>query len=82
MSPYKGTLSGRYPRCSRALSESLKTSCPAIKARPEVAGIKLDKIRIVVLLPAPFGPRKPTISPFLDLKAQIADGSHSRSIFL
>src|SRR5713226_3354386 len=32
-------------------------------ARPEVAGIKLARIRIVVVLPAPFGPRNPMISP-------------------
>jgi hypothetical protein len=30
---------------------------------PLVAGMKHDKIRIVVLLPAPFGPSSPTISP-------------------
>ena len=33
-------------------------------ARPEVAGMKLERMRMVVLLPAPLGPRKPTISPF------------------
>jgi len=34
-----------------------------MEARPEVGGMKLAKIRIVVVLPAPFGPRKPMISP-------------------
>ena len=38
-------------------------SNPAMVARPEVGGMKLAKIRIVVVLPAPFGPRKPMISP-------------------
>src|SRR3954471_4406077 len=33
-------------------------------ARPAVGGMKLARILIVVVLPAPFGPRKPTISPF------------------
>jgi energy-converting hydrogenase Eha subunit H len=33
-------------------------------ADPEVGGIKQVRIFMVVLLPAPFGPKKPTISPF------------------
>ena len=32
-------------------------------ARPEVGGMKLERMRMVVLLPAPFGPRNPMISP-------------------
>ena len=32
-------------------------------ARPEVPDMVPERIRIVVDLPAPFGPRKPTISP-------------------
>jgi hypothetical protein len=43
----------------------------AIDANPDVAGMKLYKIRIVVLLPAPFGPRKPTISPFATSKLRL-----------
>ena len=35
-----------------------------IDALPEVAGRNPVRIRIVVLLPAPLGPRNPTISPF------------------
>src|SRR2546423_1792988 len=38
-------------------------SKPAIDARPDVGGMKLERIRIVVLFPAPFGPRNPMISP-------------------
>jgi hypothetical protein len=30
---------------------------------PPLAGMKHDKMRMVVDLPAPLGPRKPTISP-------------------
>lgn len=45
------------------LERLLEMSKPAIVARPDVAGMKLERIRIVVLLPAPFGPRNPMISP-------------------
>src|ERR1043165_5678110 len=40
------------------------TSYPATFAVPLVGGKKQVKTRIVVVLPAPFGPRKPTICPF------------------
>src|ERR1700737_2701648 len=40
------------------------TSKPATVAVPEVGGRKQVRIRMVVVLPAPFGPRKPTIWPF------------------
>src|SRR6476620_4452470 len=39
------------------------TSWPAILAMPLVAGIYVVRMRMVVVLPAPLGPRKPTISP-------------------
>src|SRR5215469_14497064 len=39
-----------------------------MRAVPAVAGMKHDRIFIVVDLPAPFGPRKPTICPFSTLK--------------
>src|SRR5262245_28543762 len=39
------------------------TSKPATLAMPLVAGRKPVRMRIVVVLPAPLGPRKPTISP-------------------
>ena len=35
---------------------------------PPLAGMKQDRIFIVVDLPAPLGPRKPTICPFSTLK--------------
>src|SRR5271170_3970074 len=47
----------------RASRDCSKTSNPAMEARPEVAGMKLERMRMVVLLPAPLGPRNPTISP-------------------
>src|SRR5579884_3911394 len=54
-----------YPRCARAWSDCEKTSKPATVARPEVGGMKPARIRMVVVLPAPFGPRNPRISPRL-----------------
>jgi len=47
----------------RTSRDSRNTSRPATRALPEVAGRKPDSIRIVVLLPAPLGPSRPTISP-------------------
>src|SRR5690348_13810083 len=41
-----------------------RTSKPATVALPEVGGRKQVRTRIVVVLPAPFGPRNPTICPF------------------
>jgi len=45
---------------------------PATDARPEVGGMKLERIRMVVLLPAPLGPRKPIISPFPTSKFRLS----------
>ncbi len=39
------------------------TSTPAMKARPEVGTTRVVKMPAVVVLPAPFGPRRPKISP-------------------
>src|SRR4051812_8262083 len=52
-----------YPSDARALSGSSATSWPAIATRPLVAPRKPARMRSVVLLPAPFGPRNPTTSP-------------------
>src|ERR1051326_2930549 len=41
-----------------------RTSKPATVAVPAAGGRKHVRMRIVVVLPAPFGPRKPTIWPF------------------
>ena len=43
-------------------------SCPAMLAVPAVGGNYPVSIFIVVVFPAPFGPRKPTISPRSTLK--------------
>ena len=44
------------------------TSKPAMRAVPPLAAMKHDRIFIVVDLPAPLGPRKPTIVPFSTVK--------------
>jgi hypothetical protein len=36
---------------------------PATIAAPELGAINVPKVRTVVVLPAPFGPRKPNTSP-------------------
>src|ERR1700677_3584537 len=68
MSGYKGGVSGRYPMCRRTSMDSLATSKPATRAVPEVAGIKPVRMRMVVVFPAPFGPRNPRISPLFTAK--------------
>src|SRR3979411_2153996 len=46
-----------------ASSGDSATSCPPTLTLPEVAGMKPVIMRMVVDLPAPFGPRKPSTSP-------------------
>src|SRR5579863_6713547 len=48
------------------------TSKPATLAVPSVGGKKHVKTRMVVVLPAPFGPRKPTICPFSTSKEMLS----------
>ena len=36
---------------------------PATVAEPEVGASRVPSVRTVVVLPAPFGPRKPNTSP-------------------
>src|SRR5690349_3831593 len=47
----------------RTSSPAVTTSYPATFALPPVGGRRVQSIRTVVDLPAPFGPRKPKISP-------------------
>jgi hypothetical protein len=42
---------------------STVVSIPNTKARPDVGRMWSSRVRIVVVLPAPFGPRKPNASP-------------------
>src|SRR5947209_6573659 len=47
----------------RTSSRSRTTSCPATRAWPAVGFASVQSMLIVVVLPAPFGPRKPNTSP-------------------
>src|SRR6516162_11421355 len=58
-----GGVSGRYPMRFFTSSGRSSTSKPATVAVPEEGGRKQVSMRMVVVLPAPFGPRKPTICP-------------------
>src|SRR5512140_1494151 len=46
-----------------AASKSLRSSCPSMTTWPLVGLTRPTSIRIVVVLPAPFGPRNPNTSP-------------------
>ena len=64
-------------RCAGApRGTRVKTSKPATRAVPPLAGMKQARIFIVVDLPAPLGPRKPTICPFVDVERHVVDGRH------
>ena len=47
----------------RTAAGSRATSCPATVAVPDVGESRVPSIRIVVVLPAPFGPKRPKTSP-------------------
>ena len=47
----------------RAATPSVCTSWPQMRAVPAVGVMKPASMRMVVDLPAPFGPRKPSTSP-------------------
>src|SRR5271157_3791405 len=52
-----------------------RTSKPATLALPDVGGRKHVRTRIVVVFPAPLGPRKPTIWPFSTSKEILSTAS-------
>ncbi len=52
--------SGIYPTCSRTLIPCDRVSNPTTFAEPEVGRIIPSKLRMSVVLPAPFAPRRPT----------------------
>src|SRR5262252_8050081 len=58
-----GGVSGRYPIRFFTSIGCSRTSKPATVAVPEEGGRKQVSMRMVVVLPAPLGPRKPTIWP-------------------
>jgi hypothetical protein len=47
-------------------------SNPETLAVPAVGGMKQERTRIVVVLPAPLGPRKPTTSPCSTVKVRLS----------
>ena len=51
------------PMLRRTSSCSVRVSWPATLAEPDVALASVQRILMVVVLPAPFGPRKPKVSP-------------------
>src|ERR1039458_10458446 len=55
-----------------------RTSNPATVAVPAVGGRKQVRTRMVVVLPAPLGPRKPTIWPFSTSKEMLSDRKSTR----
>src|SRR6266545_8116185 len=61
----------------RTVSRSLTTSWPATLAVPEVGPARVHMILIVVDLPAPFGPRKPNVSPAATAKSMPLTASTS-----
>ena len=64
----------------RTSPDCSKTSKPSTRTVPLVAGMKPVMMRIVVVLPAPLGPRKPRICPgsAVNETSRIADRSPYR----
>ena len=58
-----GLFSGIYAMWRLASAGLSATETPQMEAQPDVPAIVPERIRMVVDLPAPFGPRKPTTSP-------------------
>lgn len=56
----RGLFSGMKPIAFFALRGSRARGILRIRADPEVAGMSPQRIRRVVLFPAPLGPRNPT----------------------
>ena len=61
----------------RTATGSACTSWPQIRAVPAVGVMKPVIIRMVVDLPAPLGPRKPSTSPRATLKRHVVDGGEA-----
>jgi len=56
---------GTTPMQRRARAGPLRTSIPAIDTSPAVGNVRVVQIPMVVVLPAPLGPRSPNNSPRL-----------------
>src|ERR1700733_15002385 len=66
---------GITPMLLRTALGSRITSYPATVAVPLVGGTNVVSMRISVLLPAPFGPSKPKISPLCTVKLTLSTAS-------
>ena len=53
------------------------TSTPAMKARPDVGTTRVVSMPAVVVLPAPFGPRRPKISPVFTSRLSLSTAAKS-----
>src|SRR5207247_4565665 len=60
---YEPGFSGMYPTEVRTAIGSLRMSCPSTSAVPSEGVRTVARIRRVVVLPAPLGPRNPKTSP-------------------
>src|SRR3954463_15274421 len=54
---------------------------PPMVTSPSLGGMKPVIIRMVVLLPAPFGPRKPSTSPFSTVKETPLTATFGPNVF-
>ncbi len=57
-------------------------SYPATTPVPDVGRRMPQSILIVVVLPAPFGPKNPNISPFLILRFRLETATRSPNLFV
>ena len=65
---------GTTPRRARISGPSVAGSMPSTRSSPAVTGDMHAIMRIVLVLPAPLGPRKPNDSPGRDLEVDAVDG--------
>src|ERR1043165_6408677 len=63
MRSYTALLIDMKPMCCRTCPGCVATSCPATRAVPDVGLRTVQRMRMVVVLPAPLGPSRPKISP-------------------
>ena len=68
---------GTTPSRARICAPSVAGSLPRIRSVPAVTGETQPIIRIVELLPAPFGPRKPNASPCLTSRSMPSTATSS-----
>jgi hypothetical protein len=72
---------GTTPSRPRIAGPSSSGSIPSTSSVPPVGGETQPIIRIVELLPAPFGPRKPKASPFSTSKSIPSTAVSSPNLF-